>query len=133
MSFGLTFEKLLLIGLIAVFLIGPDRLPAYSAKLARLIRSLRDMASGAKDRLREEMGPDFDEVQWKKLDPRQYDPRRIVRDALSDSPETTPPGSVLPTSASPSSPPEQAPPYTPPHAPPHTPRRTPAAFDPEAI
>lgn len=85
MSFGLTFEKLLLIGLIAVFLIGPDRLPLYSAKLARLIRSLRDMASGAKDRLREEMGPDFDEVEWKKLDPRQYDPRRIVREALVES------------------------------------------------
>lgn len=85
MSFGLTFEKLLLIGLIAVFLIGPDRLPIYSAKLARLIRSLRDMASGAKDRLREEMGPDFDEGEWKKLDPRQYDPRRIVREALVDS------------------------------------------------
>jgi sec-independent protein translocase protein TatB len=87
-SFGLTFEKLLLIGLIAVFLIGPDRLPVYSAKLARLIRSLRDMASGAKERLREEMGPDFDEVEWKKLDPRQYDPRRIVREALVESAHT---------------------------------------------
>ena len=38
--------------------------------------------TGAKD-AREEMGPDFD-VDWKKLDPRQYDPRRIIREALTD-------------------------------------------------
>jgi len=91
-SFGLTFEKLLLIGLIAVFLIGPDRLPGYAAQFARLIRSLRDMANGAKTRMREEMGPDFDDVDWKKLDPRQYDPRRIIREALleDEAPATRP-------------------------------------------
>jgi sec-independent protein translocase protein TatB len=83
-SWGLTFEKLLLIGLIAVILIGPDRLPGYAAQFGRLIRSLRDMANGAKSRMREEMGPDYDDVDWKKLDPRQYDPRRIIREALTE-------------------------------------------------
>ncbi|WGD38606.1 Sec-independent protein translocase TatB [Lysinibacter sp. HNR] len=72
----------MVIGLLAVFLLGPERLPEYAAKLARLIKQLRVMADGAKDRMREEMGPEFDEVDWKKLDPRQYDPRRIIRDAL---------------------------------------------------
>ncbi|MFZ4894118.1 twin-arginine translocase TatA/TatE family subunit [Plantibacter sp. Mn2098] len=82
--FGLTFDKLLIIGVIAVFLLGPDRLPHYAAQLGRLVRTVRDMATGAKDRMREEMGPEFDEVDWKKLDPRQYDPRRIIREALLD-------------------------------------------------
>lgn len=82
--FGLTFEKLLIIGLIAVFLLGPERLPHYAGQLAKLVRNLRDMANGAKDRMREEMGPEFDDVDWKKLDPRQYDPRRIIREALLD-------------------------------------------------
>jgi sec-independent protein translocase protein TatB len=85
-SFGLTFDKLIIIAVIAVFLIGPDRLPSYAAQLARLVKSLRAMADGAKDRMREEMGPEFDEVDWKKLDPRQYDPRRIIREALLDDP-----------------------------------------------
>jgi sec-independent protein translocase protein TatB len=85
-SFGLTPDKLIIIAVIAVFLIGPDRLPGYAAQLARLVRSLRTMADGAKDRMREEMGPEFDEVDWKKLDPRQYDPRRIIRDALLEDP-----------------------------------------------
>jgi len=83
-SFGLTFDKLLIIAIIAVFLIGPDRLPGYAAQLARLVKSLRSMADGAKERMREEMGPEFDEVDWSKLDPRQYDPRRIIREALAD-------------------------------------------------
>jgi sec-independent protein translocase protein TatB len=88
--FGLTFDKLAIIGIIAVFVLGPERLPEYAAKLARLVKSLRVMADGAKDRMREEMGPDFDDVDWKKLDPRQYDPRRIIREALLDDGEPAP-------------------------------------------
>ena len=88
--FGLTFEKLLIIGVIAVFLLGPERLPHYAAQLGRLVRQLRDMANGAKDRMRDEMGPEFDDVDWKKLDPRQYDPRRIIREALLDDEPATP-------------------------------------------
>jgi sec-independent protein translocase protein TatB len=84
--FGLTFEKILIIGIIAVFLLGPDKLPHYAAQLARLVRQLRDMANGAKDRMRDEMGPECDDLDWKKLDPRQYDPRRIIREALLDDP-----------------------------------------------
>jgi sec-independent protein translocase protein TatB len=84
LMFGLTFEKVLIIGVIAAFLIGPDKLPHYTAQLARLVRNLRDMANGAKDRMRDEMGPEFDDLDWKKLDPRQYDPRRIIREALTE-------------------------------------------------
>ena len=84
MSFGLTIDKLLIILVIALFLIGPDRLPGYAAQLARLVKTLRGFANGARERMREEMGPEFDEVDWSKLDPRQYDPRRIIRDALLD-------------------------------------------------
>lgn len=79
---GLTFEKILVILVIAVFVLGPERLPMYAQKFRELVRGAKRMADGAKDRLKEEMGPDFDDVDWKQLDPRQYDPRRIIRDAL---------------------------------------------------
>ncbi|WP_144718933.1 Sec-independent protein translocase TatB [Agrococcus jejuensis] len=81
---GLTLDKLIVIGVIAAIILGPERLPAAAERLAGLVRSVRDLANGAKDRMREEMGPEFDEVDWRKLDPRQYDPRRIVREALQD-------------------------------------------------
>ncbi|WP_371733906.1 Sec-independent protein translocase TatB [Subtercola sp. PAMC28395] len=86
--FGLTFEKLIIVGVIAAFVIGPERLPHYASVLAKFVRQLRGFTNDAKSRMKEEMGPDFDEVEWKKLDPRQYDPRRIIRDALLEDPET---------------------------------------------
>lgn len=86
--FGLTFDKLLIIGVLAVFLLGPDKLPKYAAGLARLVKGIRRMATGAKERMRDEMGDDFDEVDWSALDPRQYDPRRIIRDALLEDTDT---------------------------------------------
>lgn len=97
--FGLTFEKLLLIGVLAVFLLGPERLPYYASQLARLVKNVKKMADGAKDRMREEMGPDFDEVEWQKLDPRQYDPRRIIREALIDDAEAPAAAAVVADSA----------------------------------
>jgi sec-independent protein translocase protein TatB len=79
----MSFEKLLIIAAIAAMLLGPQHLPSYAEKLAHLVRSVRRYADGARDRMREEMGAEaFDEIDWKKLDPRQYDPRRIIRDAL---------------------------------------------------
>jgi sec-independent protein translocase protein TatB len=84
MFFGITIEKLLLIGLIAGLLIGPERLPRYAETLARLTKRAREYVSTAKSRVKEEMGEDFDDVDWRTLDPRQYDPRRIIREALLD-------------------------------------------------
>lgn len=79
---GLTFSKLFIVLIIALIIIGPEKLPQYAQKLGELVRTVKRMADGAKDRLKEEMGPEFDDVDWKQLDPRQYDPRRIIRDAL---------------------------------------------------
>jgi len=68
----------------ALLVIGPERLPEYSAKLARMVKQVRGLADAAKVQLREQMGSEFDDVDWKQYDPRQYDPRRIVREALMD-------------------------------------------------
>ena len=86
MTFGLTFEKLIVIAVIAAFLIGPTRLPEYASKLAALVKRLRNLTDTAQERLRDELGEDADMLDWKKLDPRQYDPRRIIREALTDDP-----------------------------------------------
>jgi sec-independent protein translocase protein TatB len=82
--FGLTFEKLVVLGVIAAMVLGPERLPQYAEMLASWVRKLRHSTTGAKARLREELGDDFDDIDWKKLNPRQYDPRQIVRNALLD-------------------------------------------------
>jgi sec-independent protein translocase protein TatB len=101
MFFGLTIEKLLLIGVVAAFVIGPERLPRYAEALAQFTKRAREWLSTAKTRVRDEMGDDFEDLDWRSLDPRQYDPRRIIREALLDDapvpPRVTP---TVETSAS---------------------------------
>jgi sec-independent protein translocase protein TatB len=87
--FGLTFDKIVVIALIAGFLLGPQRLPAAAAALGRMVRTLRKLADDTTGRLREEVGPEFDDIDWTRLDPRRYDPRRIIRDALTIEPAET--------------------------------------------
>ena len=85
--FGINGYELIVLAILAVAVLGPERLPEYASQLARLVRELRRMASGAREQLREEVGPEIDEVDWRKLDPRQYDPRRIIKEALLDDVE----------------------------------------------
>jgi len=85
--FGINGYELIILAILAVAILGPERLPEYASQLARLVRELRRMASGAREQLREEVGPEIDEVDWRKLDPRQYDPRRIIKEALLDDVE----------------------------------------------
>jgi sec-independent protein translocase protein TatB len=82
--FGINPSEFLVLLVVAAVVLGPERLPQYAQQLARLVRQLRRMAQGAAEQVRAEMGPEFEDVDWRKLDPRQYDPRRIVREALSD-------------------------------------------------
>ncbi|MFL6165509.1 MAG: twin-arginine translocase TatA/TatE family subunit [Ornithinibacter sp.] len=81
---GVNGWEIVLLALIAVFVLGPDRMPEYAAKLAHGIRKLRVMAEGAKDQLKDQLGPEYEDINWRQYDPRQYDPRRIVKEALLD-------------------------------------------------
>lgn len=76
-----------MLAVLAALIIGPDRIPEYAQQLGRLVRELRRMATGARAQLRDEMGPEIDNVDWRKLDPRQYDPRRIIKEALLEEDE----------------------------------------------
>ena len=80
--FGLSAEKLLILAVIAVLVLGPERLPKYAQQLASWVKSLKRMIDNAQVQMKSELGEGFEELDWRKLDPRQYDPRRIVREAL---------------------------------------------------
>ncbi|MFB7891553.1 Sec-independent protein translocase TatB [Microbacterium sp. NPDC056044] len=123
MIFGLTIEKLLLIGLVAALILGPERLPRYAEALAGLTKRAREWVTTARTRVRDEMGEDFDDVDWRTLDPRQYDPRRIIREALLDD---APVASV--TAAQP----QATPPTTPVRTPYRVPIEGPTPYDTEA-
>ncbi|WP_084075034.1 twin-arginine translocase TatA/TatE family subunit [Demequina sp. NBRC 110052] len=85
--FDINSTELVILIVVAVVVIGPERLPEYLRQLRRLIRQGRDLALQGKEALKREVGPDVDLRQY---DPRQYDPRRIVRDALAEEDEPSP-------------------------------------------
>ena len=45
-----------------LFILGPERLPSAAAWVGRSIRQVREYASGAREQLRGELGPEFDEL-----------------------------------------------------------------------
>ncbi|GAA5518030.1 sec-independent protein translocase protein TatB [Demequina sediminis] len=73
--------ELLILVLVAILVVGPERMPEYARQLRNLVIKGRDLVQSGKATLKQEVG---DEVDWSQLDPRQYDPRRIVRDALAE-------------------------------------------------
>lgn len=84
MLFDINGGELLVILLVAVIVIGPNRLPRYAEQLARLTKQARHLLQDARRRVDDELGDDVTDIDWEALDPRRYDPRRIVRDALLD-------------------------------------------------
>lgn len=79
--FGLTFEKLFVVALLAAVIIGPHRLPLCASRFADTVRNLRSAVDTARLRAEEESGLALAQADWEALDPRRYDPRRIIREA----------------------------------------------------
>ena len=88
--FGINGGEAIIILVVAILVIGPERLPKYAEQLAGLVKRARVLMADAKEKVSEELGPEITDVDWAQLDPRRYDPRRIVRDALLDDTPVTP-------------------------------------------
>lgn len=70
--------------LVVIVVVGPRRLPEYTRRLTRLVRQLRLFLDNAKEQIAQEVGPELGELNLEDLNPRNYDPRKIVRDALGE-------------------------------------------------
>jgi sec-independent protein translocase protein TatB len=90
--FDLSFTKLIVLGVIALIVFGPDRLPAMAAQAGRALRELRRLADGARSELQDSLGPEFSQFDITDLNPKQF-----VRKHLMD--EFTGDGNVLGRSA----------------------------------
>jgi sec-independent protein translocase protein TatB len=79
--------EMLVLVVAGLFILGPERLPSAAAWLGRTVRQVREYATGARDQLRHELGPEFDELR-KPLEDlrglRDFSPRNAVRRTLFD-------------------------------------------------
>ena len=89
--------EILVLIVAGLFILGPERLPSAAAWLGRSIRQVRQYATGAREQLRNELGPEFDELR-KPLEElrglRNFNPRTAATQALfgDDQPGVKPNG-----------------------------------------
>ena len=85
--FGINGGELIVLLVVVALVVGPERLPGYAEQLGKWARGLRHYVQDARRRVDDELGDAG--LDWEALDPRRYDPRRIVREALLDDPLAT--------------------------------------------
>jgi sec-independent protein translocase protein TatB len=72
--------ELLVLGLVGLIVLGPDKLPSLARDAARMLRTLREMATGARKQLRDELGPEFADIDLRNLHPRTAISRALLGD-----------------------------------------------------
>jgi sec-independent protein translocase protein TatB len=83
------WAELVVLAVVGLVVLGPDRLPKAAADAARMLRQLRALARNATQDLKAELGPEMAD-----LDLASLHPRRIVQSALWDDDEPVPAGRV---------------------------------------
>lgn len=78
--FGIGFTELLIILVIALVVVGPERLPGLARQLGSFVREIRKMYDQVREQARAEIGPEFDEFERNLREIRSLDPRQQVRD-----------------------------------------------------
>ena len=68
--FGIDAIDLVIILVLAVVMFGPEKLPQYSRKAARVFVYLRDIANNAKNTIGTELGPEYANLELKDLNPK---------------------------------------------------------------
>lgn len=80
------FAELVVIAFVAIVVFGPDKLPELAKQAGAVLRKARDFANAARDELRDELGPEFSDLELRDLDPRAIVRRHIV-EAMEDAGE----------------------------------------------
>jgi sec-independent protein translocase protein TatB len=82
--FGINGLEFVALGVIAMLLLGPDKLPRYAAEAGRFLRQMRRMAASAQSEVRRELGPEFQDISISDLNPRKFVAKHLMDDSLDD-------------------------------------------------
>ena len=83
--FDLNLPKLLVLAVIALVIFGPHELPKIASQAGRALRDLRKIAEGAKNDLREGLGPEFADFDIEDLNPKRFVQKHLFDDLNGDS------------------------------------------------
>jgi sec-independent protein translocase protein TatB len=79
--FDLSFDKLLVLAIIAIIVFGPHELPRIAQQVGKTLRDLRKIAQGATADLKEGLGPEFENFEFDDLNPRRFVQKHLLDDA----------------------------------------------------
>lgn len=80
--------EVLVLAVLAVIIFGPEKLPELARKAARVFTYLRRVANDARGQLREQLGPEFDDLHLSDLNPRTMGARLLGEDTVRDLAQT---------------------------------------------
>jgi sec-independent protein translocase protein TatB len=83
--FDLDLPKLLFLGVVALIVFGPERLPGMAAQAGRALRDLRRMADGAKSELQENLGPEFSQFDLADINPKHFVRKHLLDEVTGDA------------------------------------------------
>ncbi len=83
--FDLSPFKLLVLAVLALIIFGPKELPKIASQAGRVLRDLRRVAEGAKNDLREGLGPEFGDFEIDDLNPKRFLQKHLFDDLNGDS------------------------------------------------
>lgn len=76
--FDVGVPEMVMLAVLAVVLFGPERLPEFAKKAARVLQYLRGVANNAQSTLRSELGPEFDNLDIRDLNPRAFVKKHLI-------------------------------------------------------
>lgn len=68
------------LAVIAVILFGPEKLPELARKAAQLLHYVRQMAGNAQNQLKEELGPEYSDLDFRDLNPKEFVRKHLLED-----------------------------------------------------
>jgi sec-independent protein translocase protein TatB len=77
MFFDIGLGEVLGLAVLAMFLVGPERLPKVAGEAAKWVKKIRDLANTATAELKENLGPGFEDLQPKDLNPKTFVKKQI--------------------------------------------------------
>lgn len=81
--FGIDAVELLLILVVAILLFGPEKMPEYSRKAARVFVYLKNIANNTQNTLREQLGPEYADLELKDLNPKAFIAKHLSQEVAA--------------------------------------------------
>jgi len=107
--FDLSIGKILILAVIALIVFGPNELPKMASQAGRALRDLRRIAEGAKNDLRDGLGPEFADLELEDLNPKRFVQKHLFDDLNGDARNGTAQAGRPRANGSPLAPGERAP------------------------